>query len=121
MNAAAAGLVLSLAAFAACVLASTCFAWHPALTGPGAALSAVALTACAVWLNRSAGGSDSEEENGYHDQMSRLHGATLPRARFILDQQQATLPGTPYNQGCIRATAGYIRALEASHHEEGQP
>ncbi len=64
---------------------------------------------------------NDEGERGYRDQMSGLCGTTLPRARFILDQQQATLPGTPYDQGCIRATTGYIRALEAPHHREGQP
>jgi hypothetical protein len=34
------------------------------------------------------------------------------RARFILEEQQAILRDTPFNRGCIAATAEYIRALE---------
>jgi hypothetical protein len=56
-----------------------------------------------------------EDERGYRDQLSRLHDTTLPRALFILDWQRATLPDTPYSRGCIRATAGYVRALQAPH------
>ena len=123
MKAPLAALLVLLAAFVFCVLTSTVFGWHPAVTRPAAAACAAGLIACGVWLNWNAGSSDveDEDERGYRDQMSRLDGTTLPRARFILDQQQATLPGTPYDQGCVRATAGYIAALEASRRGEGQP
>ncbi len=53
-------------------------------------------------------------ERGYRQQQAELRddGTTLPRARYILAQQEAVLPDTPYNRGVIRATAEYIRVLE---------
>ena len=68
-------------------------------------------------MNRSPGGGSSpvaperENERGYQEQLARLRddGTTLPRARFILAQQEAVGPDTPYNRGCIRATAEYAR------------
>ena len=57
-----AALLISLAAFAFCVFASTVFKWHPGITGPLTVAPAVALFASAVWLNRSAGSDDGEEE-----------------------------------------------------------
>jgi hypothetical protein len=52
---------------------------------------------------------DPEAERGYLYQLAQLRDTTLPRARYILAQQQAILPDTPFNRGCIRATADYIR------------
>jgi len=43
------------AAFVACVLTSTVFYWHEALTRPAMACCAVAFIACGLWLNRAAG------------------------------------------------------------------
>jgi hypothetical protein len=57
--------------------------------------------------------TDPEAERGYLQQLTQLHDTTLPRARYILDQQRAILRDTPFNRGCIRATAEYIRAFEA--------
>jgi hypothetical protein len=57
---------------------------------------------------------DPEEERGYLYQQAELGDATLPRARYILDQHQAILPDTPFNRGCLRAVTEYIRELEAA-------
>jgi hypothetical protein len=54
MNRALTAFVVVLAAWLLCVLASTMLGWHPAITRPAAAVCAIALIACAVWLNRSA-------------------------------------------------------------------
>ena len=40
----AAGLAVSAAAFAFCVIASVAYGWHPAVTGPGIAVSVIAMT-----------------------------------------------------------------------------
>ena len=86
-------------------------------------VSALGAAGVLALRNRRAGDADAtaEDERGYRDQLAELQrdDTTSSRARFILDQQQATLPDTPYNQGCIRATAGYIRALEASNAPDG--
>jgi hypothetical protein len=69
-------------------------------------------------------GPEPEAEAASHRQQLaqlRLDDTTLPRARFILDQQQAILRDTPYNQGCIRATAEYVCALEAGAEAEPEP
>jgi hypothetical protein len=54
------------------------------------------------------------EAAGYREQLSQLRigDTTLPRARFILEQQQAILPDTPHGRGVLRATAEYVCALE---------
>ena len=54
MKAPLALLLILLAAFMSCVLASTLFRWHPAITGPATSACAIGLIACAVWLNRRA-------------------------------------------------------------------
>ena len=54
MTAALAALLAFLAAFVFCVLASTVFGWHPAVTRPATAVCALGLIACGAWLNRSA-------------------------------------------------------------------
>jgi hypothetical protein len=41
--------------FAFCVIASVAYGWHRAVTGPGIAVSVVALVACALVLNLTAG------------------------------------------------------------------
>ena len=55
MTAPLTAVAVTLAAFVACVLASTVFHWHAALTRPAASCCAVALIACGLWLNRAAG------------------------------------------------------------------
>jgi hypothetical protein len=62
---------------------------------------------------RSAAPADHDAELGYLCQMAELRDTTLPRARYILEQDRATLPDTLFNRGVIRATADYIRELEA--------
>ena len=54
MTAALTALLAFLAAFVFCVLASTVFGWHPAVTRPATAVCALGLIACGAWLNRSA-------------------------------------------------------------------
>jgi hypothetical protein len=55
------------------------------------------------------------EAVGYREQLAQLRigDTTLPRARFILEQQQAILPDTPRGRGVLRATAEYVCAVEA--------
>lgn len=69
MRAPVAALIAAFAAWLFCVLASGS-GWHRAVTGPAAAVCAVAFVGCAVWLNRSAGtpgGGDGEENAGEQD------------------------------------------------------
>lgn len=63
MKAALAALLVTLAAFVSCVLASTFFGWHSAITRPATSVCAIGLFACGIWLNRSAGGSDQEDSS----------------------------------------------------------
>ena len=63
-------------------------------------------------MTRAGQTAGAEGERGYRDHLAELEDVTLPRARFILAHLQATLRDTPYNRGCIRATAEYVRALE---------
>jgi apolipoprotein N-acyltransferase len=62
MRAALAAVLAVLAAFVFCALASAAFRFHPAVTGPAAAVCAAGLVACGVWLNRKAGAEDDPEE-----------------------------------------------------------
>lgn len=57
---------------------------------------------------------DPEAERGYREQLAELQrdGTTSPRARYVLEQQQAILRDTPFNRGRMAATADYIRAQE---------
>lgn len=59
-------------------------------------------------------GTDPEAERGYREQLAELRrdDTTSPRARYILEQHQATLRDTPFNRGRLAATADYIRAQE---------
>jgi hypothetical protein len=41
-----AGMAVACAAFAFCVIASVGYGWHRAVTGPGIAVSVVAMVAC---------------------------------------------------------------------------
>jgi hypothetical protein len=68
-------------------------------------------------------GTDPEADRGYRQQMAqlKLDDTTSPRARFILEQQQAILRDTSFNRGCIAATADYIRALEPEAELEAEP
>lgn len=57
-----AAFLASLIVFAFCAFASALYGWHSAITGPATAISAVALIACGVWLNRTAGSDGGEDE-----------------------------------------------------------
>ena len=52
---AAAGTYVSAVAFAFCVITSVAYSWHRAVTKPGIAVSVIALVACVVTLNLTAG------------------------------------------------------------------
>jgi hypothetical protein len=43
-----AGMAVSCAAFAFCVIASAVYGWHRSVTGPGIAVSVVAMVACVL-------------------------------------------------------------------------
>ena len=43
-----AGMTLAAAAFAFCVTASVAYGWHRSVTGPGIAVSVVAMVACVL-------------------------------------------------------------------------
>ena len=53
-----AGTYVSAAVFAFCVVASLAYGWHQAVTKPGIAVSVVALIACVLVLNLTAGDDD---------------------------------------------------------------
>jgi hypothetical protein len=57
--------------------------------------------------------AEPEAERGYLEQLAALDDVTAPRARYILEEQQAILADTPFNRGRIRATAEYICTLES--------
>ena len=83
---------------------------HPA--APGAGQPGRHPRPAEVVMTRACQAAGAEDERGYRDQLAGLDGVTLPRARYLLAQQQATLRDTPYDRGVIRATAEYVRALE---------
>jgi len=58
--------------------------------------------------------TDPETERGYREQLAELQrdDTTSPRARYIQEQHQATLPDTAFNRGRQAATADYIRERE---------
>lgn len=64
MKAPIATMAVLLVAFLFCAFASAYFSWHSSVTGPATAVCAVGLIACGVWLNRSAGDEDGEEDEG---------------------------------------------------------
>ena len=63
---------------------------------------------------------DPDAERGYREQMAELErdDTTGPRARFILDQQRAISPDTPWHGGRIEATADYLRSKEPEQDRE---
>jgi hypothetical protein len=65
---------------------------------------------------RRAAAAEQAEQQGYDHQVAQLADATVPRARYIIEQQKATLPDTPFSRGVLRATAEYLR--EASTEPE---
>jgi hypothetical protein len=68
-------------------------------------------------------GTGPEAERGYREQLAELQrdDTTSPRARYILEQQQAILRDTPFNRGRLAATADYIRAQEPEAEAEAEP
>lgn len=66
---------------------------------------------------------EPEAERGYREQLAELQrdDTTLPRARYVLEQQQTILRDTPFNRGLLSATAGYIRAQEPEPEAEAEP
>jgi hypothetical protein len=64
--------------------------------------------------------TDPETERGYREQFAELErdDTTSPRARYIQEQHQATLPDTAFNRGRQAATADYIRAQEPEREME---
>ena len=62
MKAAIAATYAALVAFLFCAFASAYFRWHPSVTGPAAAVCAVGLIACGLWLNRAASAGDDEDD-----------------------------------------------------------
>jgi len=62
----------------------------------------------------------SETERGYREQMAQLclDGATVPRARYILELDTAIMKDTPFSRGVLAATADYIHANEPEKEAE---
>ena len=60
------------------------------------------------WLKARRTRAAAEEEQGYRYQAAQFAGATAPRARYIIEQQRATLRDTPFGRGARRATLRYL-------------
>lgn len=56
-----AGMAVSCAAFAFCVIASVAYHWHQAITKPGIAVSIVAMIACAAAANLLSDDEDGDQ------------------------------------------------------------
>jgi hypothetical protein len=56
-------MAVACAAFAFCVIASVAYGWHRAITGPGIAVSVVAMVACAAAAHLLGDGEDDGEQS----------------------------------------------------------
>jgi hypothetical protein len=56
-----AGMAVACAAFAFCVIASVTYHWHRSLTGPGIAVSFVAMVACVLAANLLGDDQDGDQ------------------------------------------------------------
>jgi hypothetical protein len=56
-------MAVACAAFAFCVIASVAYGWHRAVTGPGIAVSAVAMVACVLAARLLGDGEDDGEQS----------------------------------------------------------
>ena len=59
----AAGMAVACAAFTFCVIASVAYGWHRAVTGPGIAVSVVAMVACVLAAHLLGDDEDDGEES----------------------------------------------------------